>query len=510
MTEYTTSSEAIRDYMSSRERTALWVQEHGGFEDDFLLSPSVPPSVLEDPDAPRYSPSESDCESSHSTPPRMVLRWDDGRPDVPIPHEKPGSRSFPRSRAGRGSTSHPPIPEQMRSQPRAIPSAGSHRSRHAQTLSYVTSPTMEGGPAQGPISRSPESIVVLPSRESEQSSQTSPHGPIPPPPSHRTHSRAPTHQSSRSHPPTLASPTPRLPHNPSHGTHPPRSAHSPPVMYSQSQPLPMSTTGGERYLEQQAASQSRGASQLPYNYSPPAIIYAPSSKHSSSRYAPPAIVYSPPSHPRQMDGRYPPPSVAYSQSAPISPNVPYPDPSLAARTASRHRSHTTSVIPEEPSEHSHHGRGRSPSRGRSRGPSGHGGSDESRGRSRRGRGIFGRPSSPSRSPSRTPSLGRSDAGSVSSAGTYYILPTPGQKVQIIVPNGRSTYTATTTTAHSPHSPQSYTSSRKPFFQRIFAIPRFSTPSVDSRGSASSRGSRKLQRRHTIGGAHLRHQHDTPK
>ncbi|KAH8103128.1 hypothetical protein BXZ70DRAFT_905761 [Cristinia sonorae] len=509
MTEYTTSSEAIRDYMSARERTLRWVERYGA--EDSLLSPSSPPSVLEDPDALNYAPSDSDCESSHSVPPRMVLRWEDGRPDVPIPHDNMASRSFPRSRGPARNPSHPPIPDHMRSQPRAIPSATSHRSRHAQTLSYVTAPPVENQAGQGHISQSPESIVVLPSRESEESSLSTPQDEHPPHLSQHTgskHSRVPTHHSSRSvHHPGVLSPTPHIPHNPSQGA-PSRSTHSPPVMYSQSQPLPMSTTGGERYLEQQAASQSRAASQLPYNYSPPAIIYAPSSKRSRPHYAPPAIVYSPPSHPHQMDGRYPPPSMAYSQSAPPPHNAsaPYPDPSLAGHP--RIRSHTTSsVIHEERSHHS-----RSQSRGRSIGPTSRHEAETSRTRSQRGRrGFFGRPGSPSRSRSPTPSLGGSDAGSDSSAGTYYILPTPGQKVQIIVPNGRSAYTATTTTAHSPHSPQSYHSPRKPFFQRIFSIPKFSTPSVDSRGSASSRGSgRKLQRRHTIGGAHLRHQHDVQK
>lgn len=55
-------------------------------------------------------------------------------------------------------------------------------------------------------------------------------------------------------------------------------------------------------------------------------------------------------------------------------------------------------------------------------------------------------------------------------------------------------------SHSSSSGHSPTSSdaKKPFFQRIFSIPKLSS-SVDSRGSS---GSRKLRRRHTVQEAHL--------
>ncbi|KAF9014124.1 hypothetical protein BDQ17DRAFT_1342122 [Cyathus striatus] len=62
MTEYTTSSQAIREYMSAHDRTAYWVEIHSPEEKQYL-SPSAPPSELDD-----WTPSSpiSDAGSSHS------------------------------------------------------------------------------------------------------------------------------------------------------------------------------------------------------------------------------------------------------------------------------------------------------------------------------------------------------------------------------------------------------------------------------------------------------------
>ena len=67
--------------MTSRDRTAYWVQTHS-YNETPLYSPSVPPSEIEG----YLSSPPSDAGSTHSIPPRMVLRYDDGRPDMPIPH----------------------------------------------------------------------------------------------------------------------------------------------------------------------------------------------------------------------------------------------------------------------------------------------------------------------------------------------------------------------------------------------------------------------------------------
>ncbi|CCM02148.1 uncharacterized protein FIBRA_04226 [Fibroporia radiculosa] len=145
-----------------------------------------------------------------------------------------------------------------------------------------------------------------------------------------------------------------------------------------------------------------------------------------------------------------------------------------------------------------------------------------------------------------------DRASRTSGSTYYVLPTPGQKVKLIVgallsirhviptlcstittcfqppisfhvsptfsltqcfsrtqvPNAASLYTATSTTK-SAHSPQSaHPGYKKPFFQRIFHMPKLagSMSSSDSRGhgGAGKNGCppSPLKRKHIFGARRL--------
>ncbi|PSS37464.1 hypothetical protein PHLCEN_2v671 [Hermanssonia centrifuga] len=539
MTEYTTSSEAIREYLTSRERTAHWIRDH--FEDvsddGNLLSPSAPPSIISDSDAPSFGPSDSDAESTNSLPPRMILRWNDGRPDVPISRDigYPASRSQSRPRS-RSAAAHTPSAIHHQPSHHSRSNGGSRDeagtavplqpSRHAQTLSYMSGPLLNP-PLNTHITPppSPEHIVVLPSPQGEEppqmASTSSSSSPNAPHPEYPLHSRTPTshsahhgfppegsvpHQPSQHH--SIVSPHPQHAYNPSHTSR--HTTRSPQLAYSQSQPLP-APHGQTRFYENHAGS--RAPSQLPYNYSPPAIVYAPSSRHAGTRYAPPQIVYSPPSHSHNSHGshsRNPTPgSIKYSHSAPLPqtqnpyhPNAGGPHqgqyPSL--RGAPSHLSST--VVEEDPRDLDY---SRSRSRGQGRSQSRNHRSVSKGGEMNRGRSpgrVLAIARSPSGSRSPTPPL--SDAGSRTSGSTYYILPTPGQKVQIIHPGAPSMYTATSATRanhspHSPHSPQS-AGSKKPFFQRIFSIPKFAS-SIDSRGSSGSTG-RKLHRRHTLGGPHL--------
>ena len=69
---------------NAKERTAEWVDAHNQVKSesgpDFSLSPwESYPDVL------GYGAVDSDGESSHSIPPRVLLRYSDGRPDIPIP-----------------------------------------------------------------------------------------------------------------------------------------------------------------------------------------------------------------------------------------------------------------------------------------------------------------------------------------------------------------------------------------------------------------------------------------
>ncbi|KAI0365793.1 hypothetical protein BV20DRAFT_1027465 [Pilatotrama ljubarskyi] len=510
MTEYATDPEAIQEFLTARDRTANWVNVHAGGIN--FVSPSSPPSIISDSDAPSYGPSESDSSSTHSTPPRMVLRYPDGRPDVPISSDGvPSPTSSRRShtygpqsssrhtRSRSGSHAPPPAAE--------VPPASAPR--YAQTLPYATGSryAQSTHPHITPP-RSPESIRVLPSRQPEE-----PQSPVRVSASNSSHhSRVPAaqaifHPQPRQpsiHPsihtdrvPPLADPLhtsnrsvmSSTPHasapvqTPSYAVAPGGIAHS------QSQPATMSYGSGSRFVEH-AGTAPRVQSQLPYTYSPPAIVYAPSSRHAGSNYNPPAIVYSPSSHGHHR--RAPAPGIAYSRSDPLPHPTPYspqhtnagstPYPSVHGSTShhTQRLSHRSSQSREEPQSHS---------------------------RSHASSAVRGRPSardlmhgqhSHGRTRSPTPSLSESDTASDTSGSTYYVLPSPGQKVQIVVPNSASVYTATG--GHkSPRSPGSRSSSgspKKPFFQRLFSR---GSGSVDSRGSNGQ--GKRLHRRHTVAGAH---------
>ena len=162
--------------MTTYDRTAYWVQTLST-GDPTLYSPSVPPSEMDY----YLSSPPSEAGSTHSIPPRMILRYDDGRPDFPIPHAgerhgRHGGRGYdtvdPRSYHGarhRGrqhsnSYANPSFvdvqprrhdrgmhggPEQIRVLPAATPH-GVPRSR-SQPRSY--------DPAMGPV---PQTIHPLP------------------------------------------------------------------------------------------------------------------------------------------------------------------------------------------------------------------------------------------------------------------------------------------------------------------------------------------------------------
>ncbi|KAH9836276.1 uncharacterized protein C8Q71DRAFT_797073 [Rhodofomes roseus] len=531
MTEYTSNSEAIREYMSARERTAQWIHAHSptGTVPTFM-TPSYPPSMNSDSDAPSYGPSDSD-ESSHSLPPRMVLRYNDGRPDIPIatdynPHSGTYSRPAPKMRSAEPRAT--PTHRRSKSGPYAQPAqhGPSHvPSRHAQSLSYASQPVVEPRAMPEPP-RSPESIVILPSRESSQNTQSTsqtahsqppvnapqPRYPsstydaalqVPLPPSTisqipQQHSRFGTASRHSSHPSQhgIVSPSPRRAFDPSQI---PLPASSPPISHSHSQPLPAPAPRAATSFAPHPPS-TRVQSQLPYTYSPPAIIYAPSSKHSRSHYAPPAIVYSP-SATHHAPSRHAP-SMTYSHSAPLPQGAPHQRAGSSvyhsAQGSMRSRRPGTTIPEEEPRMAGRYDRSVERDRGRSR----------SRGRS------VPRTRTPAESVmyindhelppgaprAQTPSDSfddEDDRRTQASGSTYYVLPTPGQKVRLIVPDSRSIYTATSTTK-SGHSPQSaHSGPKKAFFQRIFSIPKLSGSSSSSDGPG-----KRISRRHTIGGAHM--------
>ena len=285
MTEYTTSSQAYREYMTSRERTAYWVHTHSPLEDEFY-SPSVPPTVL-DGLVPSSPPSEAD--SSHSTPPKMVLRYNDGRPDVPIP---------------RGMTNSGPARSQTLSYGNRARSGSSGDSPAFRTHSRRHDPT----------SRSPEEIRILPSYGGEVPSSSNSSRP-----SH-TRSKSVPRSSDRRH-----EEVPEVPFIP------------PELLRTQSPyfngAAPVSPQGGPQGHGQVSFAQPPHAWH-PRNGGhpkhPPAIIYAPSHNSRQPQYSPPAMFH----HPPQMG----PNGLIYSHSAPVPgqypPAYPTPYPSVGSNLQS--------------------------------------------------------------------------------------------------------------------------------------------------------------------------------
>ncbi|TFK81050.1 hypothetical protein K466DRAFT_558396 [Polyporus arcularius HHB13444] len=438
MTEYATDPETIQEYLNSRDRCANWVNIHS--QGLSYVSPSSPPSILSDDDLPLSGSSVSDAASSHSLPPRMLLRYGDGRGDIPISHDSSPTHSHQPQSSRHRSRSGSQIPPAAADVPH-------HPARYAQTLSYAS------GSRYAPTG-APENIRVLPSRQAEDSQRmpasSSSHRSRGPPAQAIFH---PPQPSIHDRVPPLADPlrTSR------------RSVHAPTPRHatsSSAQPIPVIASpthsqlaaGGSRFYEQPGMAASTMQHGLPYAYSPPAIVYAPSGRH-GSKYQPPAIVYSPSSHGQR---RAPAPGIAYSRSDPLPHPTNYsPVHSGAHGSSSRQRAHSTA------------------------------GHEQGRGRSH----VDMSSSSRSRTRTRTPSLSPSDSDTSSdtSGSTYYVLPSPGQKVQIIVPNSASVYTSKPqSSSRSPHSPSSPQSPKKPFLARIFSR---GSGSVDSRGSSGVRAER---------------------
>jgi len=421
MTEYTTSSQAIREYMSSRERTAYWVQSHSPDETEFY-SPSVPPTELDD-----YVPSSppSEAGSSHSVPPRMVLRYNAGRADVPIPRPallgmtpagltKLRDGSFPRSQpitygshhrsragshgssplSGRNSRHHerspPRAPEEIRILPShgEIPRAAS--SRHPRSKSLPRTSELQSV-MEGEVPFVPPPLPMSP-----------------PPPNHTRHGSLPGQQFAPSHPHHTWNPNTGRMHNPRH--------------------------------------------------IPPAIIYAPA-QHSRTHYTPPPMYH----HPPQMG----PNGMIYSHSAPVASSY-HP---MNARPYAPGMS-SSGVGSSTVHEENYSGRRGGENRNRSQSLSG--------------------PGAPINPTASTTSLGSNESGS-----TYYVLPAAGQKVHIITPSPEQSIVTATSTTKSPISPK-YGNLRKPFLQRLFSFAGKFSSAGSSKGS--SMPGRRLQRRHSTGGA----------
>jgi hypothetical protein len=416
------------EYMSAKERTAWWIRHQ---PPDERCSPSAPPSERDELDTDGQSNTvyESDAESTHSVPPKMLLKYGDGRPDIPISHwHYDGSRKPLSYASSKRESNISPQPNQSH-----------RRSRSEQPVIRTSSRHLQ--PKDSASMRYPEEIRILPTRspstepqrsapaQQQRRSKSQPrHGYSPPkepaPP-------LPLYPAPQHTPQTIQTPNPR---NIYQSSVPP---HAPQVAYSQTHP---------QYRGQDA---SRYTENLPHrSRSPPSIVYAPG-PHSRSQYAPPALIHH--QHGAPLP-RYP---IVRGSTFPA------PQGSLASVNENMRA-------------------------GSQRGPRGH--------------------PDPRLLASRSPSPSSQESGS-----TYYVLPTPGQKVQIIVSLrhillylhlfylscilGQSPDRSTMHTTSQAPSPTLSSHSKKHFFSRFFNIAEKLASVSDSR---SSSGSTKRLRRHSVG------------
>ncbi|KAK0196590.1 hypothetical protein F5146DRAFT_1152674 [Armillaria mellea] len=84
MSHYTADPVIVQEYKDSQSRVAGWVAGTEGAE---FYSPNAPPTELDEGERILGSPF-SDAWSSISVPPRLKLRFTDGRPDEPIPNSQ--------------------------------------------------------------------------------------------------------------------------------------------------------------------------------------------------------------------------------------------------------------------------------------------------------------------------------------------------------------------------------------------------------------------------------------
>jgi hypothetical protein len=514
MTEYTTDPEAIAHYLAARARTAHWVDSLSG---KALVAPSIPPSLVSDTDD-GLSSQDSDAESSRSLPPRMVLRYPDGRPDVPVStnprwppqNQKPTTPTpfHTRLRAGSGSHGYPPSNPNIHSRapsnavPLYISPPPPVVAMQPETIHVRPSPTSPV-PHQGPVSyltAGPHhsSSLSTPSRQRSMRSTPSSRPPLqmiytPPAPSSLSRSApvSPTHESFQSAQQPLPPPPPSAPYppiaapSPVYGFPSPTSAHEPPPAaplthsrthsrshsYSsnQSHPHPQAAAGAasappSAYPGNSAQRQRRHSSRTGTSHGHADVMQHPqpqpqapavgvgggpsfasgASGSGSRRRGPPSIVYAPSVNSSLY--AYNPPVITSRPPQPQPPHVMAPqDPHARAYTHAHAHRMAQSISDPTPITGS---LGRNASRGRmfehlSRTPSpntartrvNEASGAVASGLLRKGR-VRG-----SRDKSRRRDGGdhngndddyNDEAASFSSGSTYYVLPSPGQKIKVVV------------------------------------------------------------------------------
>ncbi|KAE9409610.1 hypothetical protein BT96DRAFT_931768 [Gymnopus androsaceus JB14] len=410
MTESQVSPQDIEQFYSSQHRVRDWITRHA---DHVFTSPNNPPSELDDQDA--LSSPPSDVESSHSIPPRLMLRYPDGR-ETPIPHAHKDSHStLGRDSRSRSNPLHSSHQRSRSGSSPASPPALDHRRESEQLRSH-----------------SPEEIHVLPSASDETS-------PLPSG-SHHSRSRSLPRDAfspSHNHDPM---PTSSSSHHNTYGVTsgmPMQTEMTPPIIpllpspgphagLARTQPAP---APWHSYAAPVRAGPMMPPSREHFKHNPPSIVYAPS-HNSHTNYHPPAILsYRPTTGPNR---------IFYSHSVPPAQaqiaNAGYPS-VHGSRAPQEERIHRHKRSSESRPSSSRH-RDRSAGSSKSKSTSGRkSGRDRSRSLpfeeeyppTQHQHHHHHNPERHHRHHARPPS----PVGSDGSGSTYYVLPTAKQKVHVL-------------------------------------------------------------------------------
>lgn len=369
MTEYATTPSAIEEWNAQRSRTAKWVNDIA--PSGTCYPPSRSPS--QDSDFEKRSLWDgsgwdipSDCESSTSVPPTMMLKYADSHQVLVTPSQSDGSkmRSDGNKTRGRRTTdkgignvdgtirsrSHTVAPTPKASTRHSTQAASAHLPREQPVGSHsdariVPGPTIQGSKRSSVRAPQPPSIHSQQEHVSDPSSSvTHVRSPSPISPSHHSQSHIPPQTRSRSRSHSASHPASQIRSQPSR----------PPASHIQSHhpsaALPSHTTS-------HAVASSRHASEAPpVIHEPPPIssIHSRSISHSDSRSSgpPEAITIHPPTasgSARSVSGaQIPyPHTVATSQSVPAAANVALPPPTAESASLS-YRSIRSRQEPREP------------------------------------------------------------------------------------------------------------------------------------------------------------------
>lgn len=390
MTEYATTPSAIEEWNAQRSRTRKWVEEIP--PPQICYTPSQSPS--QDSDFENRSlwdgsgwEVESDCESSTSCPPTMMLKYSDTRQVLISPSQENGSRVTPSgskfrkksvrdesvdSAATTKSRSHP-VTSAVTSAPVKTSTRQSSRAASTQPVNAKPASNKEVQPSQAPTVQDskrssihapePSSSHLQPKHVSDPTSSDHAGPSSPANPSQHVASQVPSHSRSRSRSPSIPvsqirSQPSRPPTTASHPSHrpsvapliasrPPSHEPSRPPSHHPSHELSHSHVTSHRpsHAPSQTVAPSRHASEAPpvvHDPTPSSSIHSRSISHTESRSSgpPEAITVHPPtvsaSHQSVPSSRMPyPHSAMTSQSVPPpAANVALPPPTAGSASLS--------------------------------------------------------------------------------------------------------------------------------------------------------------------------------